>query len=53
MLAALVFLSVNGVESLPPPDALEEMTMRVASGEASKGDLTDWMRIEIRPESAR
>ena len=53
VLAALVFLSVNGVESLPPPAALEEITMRVASGEAGKDDLTDWMRIQVRPESAR
>ena len=30
-LAALVFLDVNGVEALPAPDALEEMTMRVAT----------------------
>lgn len=44
VLAALVFLSINGVELLPPPEALEEMTMRVASGEADKAELTEWMR---------
>lgn len=44
VLAALIFLSINGVELLPPPEALEEMTMRVASGEAEKAELTEWMR---------
>jgi death-on-curing protein len=52
VLAALVFLSVNGVESLPSPAVLEEMTMRVASGEVDKAELTEWMRKEVRPESA-
>ena len=45
VLAALIFLSINGVELLPPPEALEEMTMRVASGEADKAELTEWMRL--------
>ena len=45
VLAALIFLSINGVELLPPPEALEEMTMRVASGEADKTELTEWMRL--------
>ena len=47
VLAALVFLSVNGVESLPAPDALEEMTMQVASSEVGKEELSECMRKEI------
>ncbi|MGB5296857.1 MAG: type II toxin-antitoxin system death-on-curing family toxin [Thermoanaerobaculia bacterium] len=47
VLAALVFLTANGVESLPPPDVLEEMTVRIASGEATKKELTDWMRAQL------
>ena len=46
VLAALVFLSINGLELLPPPEALEEMTMRVASGEADKAESTEWMRLQ-------
>lgn len=44
VLAALVFLDVNGVESLPPPDALEKITLEVASGDVTKDRLTEWMR---------
>ena len=47
VLAALVLLEVNGVQSLPPPDALEEMTLRVAASRCSKQELTEWMRQQI------
>ena len=47
VLAALVFLTANGVESLPPPDVLEEMTLRIASGKATKAELTEWMRAQL------
>ncbi len=47
VLTALVFSSNNGVELLPPPEALEEMTMRVASGEADKAESTEWMRLQL------
>ena len=47
VLAALIFLDVNGVSSLPPPDELEEMTLAVASGDASKDRLTEWMRTQL------
>lgn len=43
-MAALIFLHVNGVETLPGPDDLERTTMRVASGELSKAELTAWLR---------
>ena len=43
-LAALIFLDVNGASSLPPPDDLERMTLAVAASEATKDELTEWMR---------
>ena len=43
-LAALVFLEVNGAETLPPPEELEEITLRVAAGQCGKEELTEWMR---------
>jgi death-on-curing protein len=46
-LAALVFLDVNDVTTLPPPDALEDVTLSVASGEMSKNELTAWLREQI------
>jgi death-on-curing protein len=47
VLAALVFLEVNGIDALPPPDDLEAMTLRLAAGQASKKELTEWMRGQI------
>jgi death-on-curing protein len=43
VLAALIFLEVNGAESLPPPEELEEITLRVAAGQCDKEELTEWM----------
>lgn len=47
VLAALVFLSANGVEDLPPPDDLERMTLAVAGGEVDKRELTEWWRAQL------
>ncbi len=47
VLAALIFLDVNGVSSLPPPDELEEKTLAVAAGKATKDELTAWMRAQL------
>lgn len=47
VLAALIFLKVNGVENLPEPDALEAATLDVASGAWGKDELTDWLRDRI------
>lgn len=47
VLAALVFLQVNGVDALPEPDGLEEVTLAVAASEMSKRELTDWMREQV------
>lgn len=46
-LAALIFLRVNGVERLPNPDALEAVTLGVASGARGKAELTAWLRGEV------
>jgi death-on-curing protein len=43
-MAALIFLHVNGVRTLPGPEALERATLEVAAGELSKADLTDRLR---------
>ena len=46
-LAALIFLDANGVSSLPSPAELERMTLAVASGDATKDQLTEWMREQL------
>jgi len=38
----LVFLKVNGIDTLPTPDDLEKMTLAVADGQLSKAQLTRW-----------
>ena len=43
-LAALVFLEVNGAPSMPSPEELEEITLRVAASQCGKEELTEWMR---------
>lgn len=47
VLAALVFLRVNGVEILPAPQPLEVVTRQVAAGKLSKDALTQWLRAQI------
>lgn len=47
VLAALVFLHVNGIEKLPAPQALEVVTRQVAAGGLSKDALTLWLRAHI------
>ena len=47
VLAALIFLKVNGVERLPEPDDLEAVALEVASGERGKEELTKWLHEEV------
>ena len=47
VLAALVFLDVNGIENLPDPIELERITLEVASGERNKEKLTQWWREQL------
>ncbi len=47
VLAALVFLEINGVECLPAPEELERVTMAVAASEMTKQQLTDWFRQQL------
>jgi death on curing protein len=42
--AALVFLDLNGVEIDAPKGSLYELTMRVATGQASKDHIADYFR---------
>lgn len=51
VLAALIFLRVNGVETLPAPDELEAVTMEVASGDRSKPELTEWLVATVGSQS--
>jgi len=46
-LAALIFLDVNDESPLPPPDELEEMTLAVASGDTTKDQPIEWMRVQL------
>ena len=48
VMAALVFLQINGVKQLPAPRELEVTTRQVAAGELTKGKLTQWMRDQIK-----
>ncbi|MEL7087371.1 MAG: type II toxin-antitoxin system death-on-curing family toxin, partial [Planctomycetota bacterium] len=41
--SCILFLRANGIEKLPDPDALTHVTLRVASGQMIKSDLTDWL----------
>ena len=48
-LAALIFLRVNGAETLPEPEALEGVTLEGASGARGKAELTEWLRGDVGP----
>ena len=47
VLAALIFLTINGVGTLPEPGELEEMTLRVAASGCGKAELTEWLRRRV------
>lgn len=47
VLAALVFLEINDIANLPPPDPLEEFARKVAASQCGKEALTQWMRRQI------
>ena len=44
VMAALVFLDVNGITKLPNPKQLEAVALAVASGDMSKNELIEWFR---------
>ncbi len=46
--AALAFLLLNGVETLPDPAAMEQTTLAVAEGAMSKEALIEWFREQVR-----
>lgn len=47
VMAALSFLHVNGIETLPAPQALEVVTRQVAGEELRKAALTQWLGVQI------
>jgi death on curing protein len=47
VMAALVFLKVNGIEELPDPKDLESVTLQVAAGKLGKDALTKWIRKQV------
>ena len=47
VLASLVFLSANGAGPLPLAEALEQVTLAVASGEMSKAALERWFNSRL------
>ena len=46
---SLVFLTVNDAGPLPLPAGLERVTMAVARGEMSKGELVEWFATGLDP----
>lgn len=48
IMAAFVFLDVNGYDLKATDKQLEKIVLSVASGKISKSDLIDWMREHTR-----
>jgi death-on-curing protein len=53
VMAAYVFLDVNGWDLDVPPIELESVTRQVAAGETKKDELTKWMKQHTRPRAKR
>jgi len=53
VMAAFVFLDVNGVRLTATEKQLEKTVLAVAAGELSKAGLIDWMRKHTRPQRRR
>jgi death-on-curing protein len=53
VMAAFVFLDVNGVRLAAAEKELEKTVLAVAAGELSKAGLIDWMRRHTRPQRRR
>lgn len=47
-MSCLVFLKCNGATSLPPPEALRDNVLAVASGKLTKSELTNWTRSWVK-----
>jgi death-on-curing protein len=47
--AALVFLDLNGMQLSVADDQLYEFVMRVAQGDATKPQVTDFIRAHLQP----
>lgn len=53
VMAAFVFLNVNGIEMIASNDELERAVLAVAAGEMSKDELTAWMREHVKKPGRR
>lgn len=51
-MAVLVFLHLNGMEFLPPPEELERVVLEVADGSMSKAALTRWVEFHATMDVA-
>lgn len=51
--AALAFLAMNDLEVIADPDALYDICIRVAAGEASKADASVFIARHLKPISVR
>ena len=51
VMAAYVFLDVNGWDLNVPPSELESISRQVASGETKKDDVIKWMEQYARPRT--
>jgi death on curing protein len=49
-LVALLFLEANEYSLDADETDLEEMTLRVASSQCSKGELTQWFKVHVRQD---
>ncbi len=49
--AALVFLDLNGIDIDAPKGSLYELTLTVATGEASKKEIADFFRTHTQSNS--
>jgi len=52
LLAAVIFLGLNGLDFVAPEDEVVEKMLALAAGELGESELTEWIdsRSEARPE---
>jgi death-on-curing protein len=52
LVAALVFLELNGIELQAPVGSLYELTIRVATGRAGKPEIAEFLQSHAHPTTA-
>jgi death-on-curing protein len=53
LLSALVFLDINGIEINDKGDTLYDLTIKVASGNSNKSEISEVLRSLVAPPPAR